>query len=131
MTAAHLVLPRDSVGVVGRRGSGDPQHDRDDHPDAYEAAEDPEQECSFADREPGEMMALEKELAPTKNDAGRAAFNDLAADGGGRVVGDVSLGVKENARAPGSAGSPGLVLSHELSLARFTSGLTSLRGERS
>ena len=128
MTVAHSRVPRDLLGAVDR-GSADPQHDRDDHPDAHEAAEHPEQERSFADWEPGQVMPLEKELAPTENDAGRAPFDHLTADGRGGVVGDVSLGVEEDARAPGSSGPPNLVLSHDLSLARFDSGLTSLRGE--
>ena len=129
MTAAHLNRPV-AYSRRSARGSADPQHDRDDHPDADEAAEHPEQERSFADWEPGQVMPLEEELAPTENDAGRAAFNHLAADGGGRVVGDVSLGVEEDARAPGCSGPPSLVVSHDLSLARFDSGLTSLRGEK-
>ena len=76
------------------------------------------------------MIALEKELAPPENDARRAPFDHLAADCRGRVVGDVSVGVEEDARAPGSSGPAGLVLSLDLSLARFASGLTTLGGER-
>jgi hypothetical protein len=109
--------------------SADPQHDRDDHPHAYEAAEHPEQEGSFTYGEPGEMMALEKELAPSYG-AGRAALDNLAADGDGRVLGDMSLGVEENVRAPGPSGSPSRIFSHEPSVTRFTPGLTCLRGER-
>jgi hypothetical protein len=128
MTAAHL---NRSVLARGRSAgcSADPQHDRDDHPDADEASEHPKQEGSFADREPWQVIALEKEFAPTKDDAGRAAFNDLAADGGRRIIGDLSLGVEENARTPGSDGAPSLILSHIPSLTRFAPGLTSLRGE--
>jgi hypothetical protein len=127
MTAAHL---NRSVWRSARC-SGDPQHDRDDHPDADEAPEDPEQERSFADREPREMIVLEEELAPTKNDAGGAAFHDLAADSRRWIVGDVSLSIEESARTPRAVGSPNVILSHCLSLARFSPGLTSLGGESS
>lgn len=92
------------------------KHERDDHPDADERPEDPEQKRGLPDWKPGKLRALEEDLSPTESDPARPAFDHFGAHRGSWVVGHLPLGVVIDAGSLSVPSWPTLVLSHGRSL---------------
>jgi hypothetical protein len=92
------------------------KHERDDHPDADERPEDPEQKRALPDWKPGKLRALEEDLSTAEGDSTRPAFDHFGAHRSSRVVGHSPLGVVIDAGSLSVPRWPTLVLSHGRSL---------------
>jgi hypothetical protein len=76
-------------GVLGQR-----QNETDADPDQEQACEDPEQEGGLADRQPGDLGAIEKESRPPETTAVRVELSDLATHRVGGITGHTAVGVE-------------------------------------
>jgi len=98
------------------RASGEAKHERDRYPDTDERPEYPEQKRGFPDRKPGELGAIERELAPAADDSAGSPLDHLDTRRGTGIVGDPIVGVTKHCLSLILPCRPTLVFSHEPSV---------------